>query len=239
MPAHRRSAPGNHHHPRRGRGLIAPLLALAVGLVTTAGLLVTTRTPVAPDGSLVGGLDASEGMAGAAGAEEPPWAATTPDPDLGSDPQSAEVGAVSATAVSIPDIGVDSTLVPLGVDATGALVPPERYDVAGWFAAGPLPGTVGPAVIAGHVDSRAGPGVFYRLEEMVVGQIVTVAVSDGSSVRFAVTAVGQYPKTDFPTELVYGPTPGRELRLITCGGNFDPSRRSYLDNIVVYATALP
>lgn len=238
MPAHRRSAAGSRHRSRQGRGLIAPLLALAVGLVSTAGLLLTTRTPLAPDGSLVG-LDASESMVGAADAEEPPWAATTPDPDLGSDPQSTEVGAASATAISIPDIGVDTTLVPLGVDEAGALVPPERYDVAGWFAAGPLPGAVGPAVIAGHVDSRAGPAVFYRLEEMVVGALVTVAMSDGSSVRFAVTAVGQYPKTDFPTELVYGPTPGRELRLITCGGNFDPSRRSYLDNIVVFATALP
>jgi hypothetical protein len=47
--------------------------------------------------------------------------------------------------------------------------------------------------------------------------------------------VESYPKTDFPTERVYGPTPSHELRLITCGGEFDRSRRSYLDNIVVYA----
>jgi hypothetical protein len=40
-----------------------------------------------------------------------------------------------------------------------------------------------------------------------------------------------------PTERVYGPTPDRALRLITCGGPFDYARRSYRDNVVVYAVA--
>jgi len=138
--------------------------------------------------------------------------------------------------VAIPRIGVASALIPLDVDpASGALVPPERYDVAGVFTAGPVPGEVGPAIIAGHVDSRDGPGVFYRLEEMVVGDLISVSLSDGQEVEFLVIEVSQYPKTDFPTDAVYGPTPDRELRLITCGGNFDRTRRSYVDNIVVYA----
>jgi hypothetical protein len=29
--------------------------------------------------------------------------------------------------------------------------------------------------------------------------------------------------------------PGPELRLITCGGTFDPASGSYLSNVVVYA----
>jgi hypothetical protein len=44
------------------------------------------------------------------------------------------------------------------------------------------------------------------------------------------------PKTDFPTFDVYSNTDGPELRLITCGGPFDSAARSYLDNIVVFAT---
>jgi hypothetical protein len=137
--------------------------------------------------------------------------------------------------VTIPAISVQSDLVDLGVDDTGALVPPSDFAQAGWFAAGPVPGEVGPAVIAGHVDSRRGPAEFFRLEELAVGDIVQVTRSDGRDVGFRVTRVAQYPKDHFATGEVYGPTTGPELRLITCGGSFDSSRRSYRDNVVVYA----
>jgi sortase (surface protein transpeptidase) len=142
---------------------------------------------------------------------------------------------VPPTHVRIPSIGVDSALIDLGVDATGALVPPESAAVAGWFAGGPEPGDDGPALLAGHVDSRDGPGVFYRLRELEAGDRVEVARADGSTVVFIVTRVTQTAKTAFPTRQVYAPTPGPELRLVTCGGTFDRSVRSYRDNIVVEA----
>ena len=44
-----------------------------------------------------------------------------------------------------------------------------------------------------------------------------------------------YPKDQFPTAAVYGPTPVPELRLITCTGEFDRAAHSYLDNLVVTA----
>jgi sortase (surface protein transpeptidase) len=140
--------------------------------------------------------------------------------------------------VSIPAIGVDSVLTGIGVDGSGALVPPADVDRAGWFAAGPAPGEVGPAVLAGHVDDRTGPAVFFRLEELTAGDQVVVTRSDGQPVAFTVTRVAAYPKSDFATTEVYGPTTGPELRLITCGGTFDRSRRSYEDNVVVFARQL-
>jgi Sortase domain len=79
--------------------------------------------------------------------------------------------------------------------------------------------------------------VFSRLGELAVDDTVLVTRSDGRDVEFRVTRVAQYPKDDFATEEVYGPTTGAELRLITCGGTFDPSRRSYEDNVGVYAHA--
>jgi hypothetical protein len=144
---------------------------------------------------------------------------------------------VAPVQVTIPAIGLDTDLVGIGVDAAGALVPPADFHQAGWFSAGPAPGDVGPAVLAGHVDDRSGPAVFYRLEDLTAGDQVTVTRSDGRQVLFTVTAVAAYPKTAFPTQEVYGPTSGAELRLITCGGTFDHSRRSYTDNVVVYAVA--
>ena len=96
---------------------------------------------------------------------------------------------------------------------------------------------MGPAVIAGHVDSKTGKAVFFRLPELRKDAIIEVTRA-GAQVKFKVLAVRKYPKAQFPTDEVYGPTPNAQLRLITCGGAFDQSRRSYVDNIVVYAVAL-
>jgi hypothetical protein len=143
--------------------------------------------------------------------------------------------AAAPIRVRVPSVGVDSPLAPLGTDAAGALVPPEDFARAGWFTGGPAPGEIGPAVVAGHVDSWTGPAVFFRLHEISAGAEVLVDRADGTTVRFAVTRVARYAKDDFPTDEVYGPTTGAELRLVTCGGEFDPARRSYLENVVVYA----
>ena len=153
-------------------------------------------------------------------------------------PATSRAGAaVRPLTVRIPSIGVSSTLVTLLLDRTGALQPPADFGHAGWFAGGPVPGAPGPAVIAGHVDSRNGPAVFFRLRELHAGDQVLVSRSDGKTVRFRVTEVERYPKNAFPTQRVYGPTPDAALRLITCGGSFDYARRSYRDNVVVYAVA--
>ena len=138
--------------------------------------------------------------------------------------------------VQIPSIGVDAPLIRLGLDARGALEVPESFDVAGWWSGGTRPGERGPAVIAGHVDSKTGPAVFYGLGRLRRGDVVTVRRRDGSSVRFTVQGSARYGKTQFPTDRVYGPTRRPTLRLITCSGVFDRSSGHYLDNTVVYAT---
>jgi hypothetical protein len=138
------------------------------------------------------------------------------------------------TRVRIPAIGVDSTLESLALDRQHALVPPTRYDEAGWYAGGVLPGDPGPAVIAGHVDSTQGPGVFFNLHTVMPGAVVSVE-RGGAWITFRVTAVEEYPKDEFPTDKVYRPTPDPELRVITCGGDFDTVHKRYYDNIVVYA----
>jgi hypothetical protein len=135
----------------------------------------------------------------------------------------------------IPAIGVATRLVRLGLEADGAMAVPADYGRAGWFAGGPAPGQVGPAVLAGHVDSRTGPAVFYRLRELRPGQAVLVELADGTRLRFVVEQARSYPKASFPTADVFGPVPSAGLRLITCGGDFDRARGSYRDNLVVFA----
>jgi hypothetical protein len=86
------------------------------------------------------------------------------------------------------------------------------------------------------VDSKTGPAVFFRLRALRPGDTVRVGLADGRILVFRVQRVERYPKDKFPTEAVYLPTLNRELRLITCGGDFDYARGSYRYNIVVYAT---
>jgi hypothetical protein len=139
-------------------------------------------------------------------------------------------------ALVIPAIGVSTPLVRLGLTATGALQVPSSTSVAGWYTGSARPGAIGSAVIAGHIDSVSGPGVFFRLRLMHPGQRVYVRRANGSLAVFEVTAVHSYLKTRFPTEAVYGPQPDAQLRLVTCGGTFDYATGHYLSNVIVYAT---
>lgn len=164
---------------------------------------------------------------------------TTTVPPRASPPAPAagdtDADAAVPVRVVIPAIGVDAPVVPLGLEPTGALEAPAGVAETGWWADGPEPGEAGPAVVAGHVDSQAGPAVFYRLGELRPGDRVEITRADGSQVAFVVERLAQHPKADFPTEAVYGDTAGPALRLITCGGAFDRSTGHYVDNVIVYA----
>jgi sortase (surface protein transpeptidase) len=137
--------------------------------------------------------------------------------------------------IEIPAIGVSSALVRLGLNPDGTMQVPDDYGVAGWFTGGPAPGDTGPAVIAGHVDSKSGPAIFFHLGALRHGDAIDVIRADGTTARFVADSVVRYPKRAFPTQAVFGPVPDPVLRLITCGGRFDRANRSYVDNVIVTA----
>lgn len=144
---------------------------------------------------------------------------------------------VEPVSLSVPRIAARSSLMPLWLGADGSLeTPPVTEPMqAGWYAPGPAPGQTGPAVIVGHTDGNRRPGIFHRLPELVTGDEILVNRADSSVLRFVVTHIRQAPKSQFPTAEVYGPTSDRELRLITCGGQFDRNAKSYRDNVIVFA----
>jgi sortase (surface protein transpeptidase) len=151
-------------------------------------------------------------------------------------PEPTTVTAPLPVALRIPAIGVRTRLIRLGLTRQGRLRVPASPSVAGWYAGSPRPGETGSSVIAGHIDSYLGPGVFYRLRELHPGNRIYVRQADGRLAVFRVTGVHQYPKAHFPTAAVYGPVPDAELHLITCGGTFDYATHAYLSNVVVYST---
>ena len=141
--------------------------------------------------------------------------------------------------LEIPRIGVRTALERLGQARDHTIQSPSRWEVAGWYAAGPRPGDPGSAVILGHVDSTSGPAVFFRLRELRAGDRIEVARADGSSARFAVQRISQYDKRRFQTDEVYYPTLTPMLRLVTCGGEFDRAAGHYRSNVIVFATLAP
>jgi LPXTG-site transpeptidase (sortase) family protein len=150
-------------------------------------------------------------------------------------PASGVLGASHPTRLRIPAIDVDAAgVIDLGLKPDRTMEVPADGKAVGWYTESPTPGERGPAVLAAHVDWR-GPGVFYDLHRLKPGDEVTVDRADGTSAVFRVQRVEQYPKDQFPTLTVYGDVAGAELRLITCGGEFDRGARSHRDNIVVYA----
>jgi sortase (surface protein transpeptidase) len=135
----------------------------------------------------------------------------------------------------IPSIGVDAPLEQVGLERDGTIAAPKHPQDAAWYTGGPRPGQPGPAVLLGHVDSNKAPAVFYLLATLKPGAQVLVYRADRSTVRFRVSGRIQVAKSQFPADLVYGPTLAPALRLVTCGGIFDKKAGHYRDNIVVSA----
>lgn len=146
-------------------------------------------------------------------------------------------GVAVPVRLRIPSRRIDTPLTRLGLAADGTIAAPREWQVAGWYDQGPRPGQKGPAVIVGHIDSKAGPAVFFRLPELTRGEAVYVDRQDGSTVRFRVSSRRQVAKDRFPAKELYSPGLQASLLLITCGGTFDRSVGHYRDNIIV--TAIP
>jgi flagellar basal body L-ring protein FlgH len=146
---------------------------------------------------------------------------------------------VAPADFTLSRLGISSSLIPVGVAADGSMAVPSVHTPkqAGWFEPGPEPGQKGPAVIVGHIDGDHIPGVFYKLREARVGDAITVSLKDGKKLGFVVYKTESVSKDGFPADRVFGYTADSELRLITCGGEFDSAARSYKNNTVVYAKA--
>ncbi|HVF04171.1 MAG TPA: class F sortase [Frankiaceae bacterium] len=245
VPLPRAEPPGPATHwvagPRAPRRPLPARLTLPAGLAVTAagvvGLVASVTAtprigPLADPAALV--VDAPATVA----AETPERAVRRPraprslaaTPPAGPRPLARS----RPLLVEVARVGVRADVTELGLRHDGSLDVPEDERVSGWYAGGPAPGQAGAAVVVGHVDSADGPGVFHPLLRAAVGDDIAIRRADGSRVVFRVYRVAAYPKTSFPTDLVYRAN-GIELRLVTCSGEFDRRTRHYRDNLVVFA----
>jgi LPXTG-site transpeptidase (sortase) family protein len=214
----------------RSLWLLALLLASALSLAGCAGAaeeLIGTGTGPRVTGEPSGPSSTTSALTREAAKPTRPAPAPTAPTGL---PASKPV------RVDIPALDIAQRTTELGMAADGTIQVPVGPEPIGWFAESPTPGEIGPAVLAGHLTWNGADGVFRHLATLQRGDEIVVTRADGSRPQFVVTEVAQYPKDEFPTARVYANTPGPQLRLITCAGDYNPVSHNYSDNVVVYAS---
>lgn len=170
---------------------------------------------------------------------KPPIAAVIPAPAAVKAEQPDQANTLPRSEpvrVRISRLGIDGPTVVIGLQADGTLGIPYRASDIGWYDKAPTPGELGPAILVGHVEWRGSRGVFWRLREVVPGDIVEVNRADGKTIKFKVDSVRQFPQDSFPTQEVYGNIDYAGVRLITCSGIFDKKLKRYSHNTVVYGS---
>lgn len=133
----------------------------------------------------------------------------------------------------IPDLGIDTLIESVGLRNGQMDVPGNIWDVS-WLNTSPWPGQVGNAVIAGHKDSVHGSAIFANLDRLQPGNKVFVSDASGLELTFEVQEVQSFGLDQAPMLRIFGPSPERQLNLITCDGTFITQQHSYDKRLVVY-----
>ncbi|HXV71262.1 MAG TPA: class F sortase [Acidimicrobiia bacterium] len=226
------------------RAVALSLVGITLGVVTVVGLSTRPRDIGVPPGA----VDDVTTSTSTPTTLAPPTSEPVPTtllPPLWTANESSLLTDLAHDASAIPTrlvidaLDLDAPIGPYGVDANGQMEVPDNVTEVGWYEHGPSPGEPGSAVLAAHVDLQGpGRGIFYDLEDLQVGDIVQVGYEDGSISDFEVVARSTYLKTELPLEVIFDRQGDPLLTLVTCGGGFSQSERSYDSNVVVYASPL-
>lgn len=142
---------------------------------------------------------------------------------------------VPPVRINIPAIGLDTTVIPVGMDSDGAMAAPDNPDTVAWYALGPGLGVGGNVVLAGHVDWDGRPRAFGYLRRLSEGDVIIVWDQEGSSESYAVAFSHWVEADGADTEEIFAITETPTITLITCGGAYDPISRQYLHRLIVKA----
>jgi sortase (surface protein transpeptidase) len=182
----------------------------------------------------------SEKIKGNPSLENKNTAASAPDskPSNLTPPQSMKLkeerDGIIPVSIEIPSLNVNTSIEKVGRLANGEMGVPKGFDTVGWFEPGVQPGAPGNSVMAGHVDSKAGPAVFYKLDELQNGDEVIVRDKDGKTMIFEVTGKESYDRKNAPVDKIFDFAYTSKLNLITCTGTFNQDERTHEERLVVY-----
>lgn len=149
------------------------------------------------------------------------------------------LGRSEPTELRVNRVAIKASLISVGLELDGSTKIPDEYGLAGWYNLAPTPGEAGPAIIVGHVDNwQRGPSIFWRLHEVIPGDIVEVDRADNGTIKFRVDEVKQFPRHNLPVEKIYGDIDYAGIRIMTCGGTFDSQAQEYDQNTIVFGTLI-
>jgi hypothetical protein len=134
----------------------------------------------------------------------------------------------------IPSIDVHRPVEHVGANRFGVMDLPANAWNPGWWKGGPVPGSLGDAVIEGHAGYPDRPGLFGRLANLRPGDQIIVVLADGSRRLFLVVSSAILPIGAAPAGMGQPDGPAR-LTLFTCAGKFDKNSDTYANRLVVEA----
>lgn len=136
--------------------------------------------------------------------------------------------------LEINKIGVKADIEEVGKNDLGEMEVPQDSQNVAWYSLGAKPGELGSAVVAGHLDDKSGPAIFYQLEKLEPRDKIKVVDERGKEYLFEVMAKKTYHTSDFPLKQVFANKDGYYLNLITCQGRF-VAKKGYQDRLVVFS----
>jgi LPXTG-site transpeptidase (sortase) family protein len=138
--------------------------------------------------------------------------------------------------IKIPKLGVDSRILNVGTDKTGALKTPNNVFDTAWYNQSALPGQPGAVLIDGHISSWTSKGVFYGLNKLVPGDTITITTGNDTVYSYQVVQTKTYSANDVDMTAAISPvvsgTPG--LNLISCYGQVEPGTSEFNQRIIVF-----
>jgi sortase (surface protein transpeptidase) len=173
----------------------------------------------------------------------PGSAQTTAEPPPAPDPGAQACGVhdqaptplAAPARLDIPRIGVNADVAELGVQEDGTLEAPATGEVVGWYESSARPGQAGNMVVSGHVDWEKRSAIFASLATLGPGDTIDVVAADGKRYAYTVEWVRDVDAVHAPLADILGPTTGRWLTAITCGGRFNQATHQYESRTVVRA----
>jgi LPXTG-site transpeptidase (sortase) family protein len=142
---------------------------------------------------------------------------------------------VPPVALAIPKLAVDAPVVGVGQDPDGTMSAPSDPDTVAWYTLGPGMGIGGNVVFAGHVDWDGRHRVFAGLTRLEPGDAVLIVDEHGDGYEYKVESSYWVKADGAPIKEIFAQTDESKVTLITCGGDFNASRREYLERLIVTA----
>lgn len=151
-------------------------------------------------------------------------------------PEPRQDDAIDPILIEIPAIGVHAAVEKTSLLENGEMGVPSDDTKVGWFEPGYQPGMPGNAVIAGHVDNKSGPAVFFYLKKLKPGDLILLSDGEGKQLTFSVVDTTVYNTEEAPLEQIFGSSDEPRLNLITCAGRYDRRTTQHEKRLVISAT---